>query len=130
MIEHSSFYNNLLKNINKQKSFTITGLTSYSRLLLLKLIKQFSNKKILFIVSTEQSGLKYSADLERIWGIQSSLLPYQNTSLYETLQANLYDYQKQLEILHTKPEIIITPIKILTEKFPSREFFVENELYL
>ena len=128
MIEQSSFYRNFINNIKKQKSFTITGLTSFSRLLMLKYIKELSNKKILFIVSTEQNGLKYSSDLEKLWGLSSALLPYQNTSVYETLPANLYDYQKQLEILQNKPEIVICPIKTLTEKFPTESFFEENKL--
>ena len=53
-LEKSTFFNEFVRNINKQKSFTLTGLTSFSRLLLLKYIKEVSNKKILFITSTEQ----------------------------------------------------------------------------
>ena len=50
-LESASFFDDFQRNINKNKSFTLTGLTSFSRLLLLKYIKEISNKKILFITS-------------------------------------------------------------------------------
>ena len=98
-LEQSSCFDTLVKNIKKQKSFTITGLTTFSRLLLVKYIQKLSNKKILFITSTEQAALRYSVDLEKIWDIKSVLLPYQNTSPYETIQSNIYDYQKQILLI-------------------------------
>jgi len=128
ILENCIFFDKFKKNIIKQKSFTLTGLTAFSRLLLVKYIQEISNKKILFITSTEQTALKYSIDLEKIWNIESVLLPYQNTSPYDTLLGNLYDYQKQIEILRSKPNIVLTPIKSLVEKFPSESFFKENRL--
>ena len=122
-LENSSFYDKFVRNIKTQKSFTLTGLTTFSRLLLVKYIKKISNKKILFITSTEQSALRYSTDFEKIWDIKSSIFPYQNTSPYETMLGNIYDYQKQVDILITKPEIIITPIKAILEKFPNADFY-------
>ena len=96
-LENSIFFDNFLRNVKKQKSFTITGLTTFSRLLLTKYIKKISNKKILFITSTEQNGLKYKSDLETLFDLKSEFLPYQNVSVYETISGNLYDYQRQLE---------------------------------
>ena len=129
-LEQSCIFDQLVKNISKQKSFTLTGLTSFSRLLLLKYIKQISNKKLLFITSTEQNAMRYKTDLERIFSLESDLLPYQNTSVYETVLGNLYDYEKQISILRAKPEIVIAPAKVLTEKFPTANFFEENCLKL
>ena len=123
-------FNKILKNLKQEKSFTITGLTTFSRLLILDYIKKSSSKKILFITSTEQNALKYKADLETIFDISSEFLPYQNISPYETLQINLYDYQKQLEILCNKPEIVIAPIKVFTEKFPDKDFIDNNSFEL
>ena len=57
-LEYASFFDAFVRNIKKGKSFTFTGLTSVSRLLLLKYIKKLSGKKVLFITSTEQSSLK------------------------------------------------------------------------
>lgn len=125
-IENSTFFDNFVRNIKKQKSFTITGLTTFSRLLLVKYIKEISGKKVLFITSTEQSAIRYSVDFDKIWEIKSNMLPYQNTSPYETMQGNIYDYQKQISILRTKPDFIIAPAKVLTEKFPRDIFFQEN----
>ena len=71
-LESSSFFDTFVRNIKKQKSFTITGLTTFSRLLLVKYIKQISGKKVLVITSTEQSALKYSIDLENV---TSSYIP-------------------------------------------------------
>ena len=129
-LENSIFFDNFLRNVKKQKSFTITGLTMFSRLLLIKYIKKISNKKILFITSTEQNGLKYKSDLETLFDLKSEFLPYQNVSVYETISGNLYDYQRQLEILLNKPEIVIAPIKVFYEKFPNEKFYTENVLKL
>ena len=95
-LEMSSFFDALAGNIKKGKSFTFTGLTTFSRLLLLKYIRKLSNKKILFITSTEQSALRYTADLERLFELEAVTLPYQNVSPYEAINTNLYDYQKQI----------------------------------
>ena len=69
-LETSSFYDGINKNIKQGKSFTLTGLTTFSRLLLLKYIRNLSGKKILFITSTEQSALRYSADLDRLLNLK------------------------------------------------------------
>ena len=129
-LEHSQFFDRLLRNIKGQKSFTLTGLTSFSRLLLLKYISALSGKKVLFVTSTEQAGLRYQVDLERIFGIASDFLPYQNISSYETVIGNLYDYGKQIAALRAQANLVITPVKALTEKFPTEKFFKDNSLYL
>ncbi len=129
-LEYSSFFDTFVRNIKKQKSFTLTGLTSFSRLLLLRYIYKLSGKKILLITSTEQTGSKYETDLKKLFNLESVLLPFQNISPYETLPGNIYDYQKQVSILLSKPEIVIAPIRVLTEKFPEYRFFKENSLNL
>ena len=130
MIENSVFFDKFVANLNKQSSFTITGLTTYSKLLLISNILRFSKKKVLFITSTEQAALRYSADLERIFDINSCTIPYQNVSPYETINSNLYDYQKQIDILLNKPAVVIAPVKILLEKFPTKDFLYSNSLNL
>lgn len=127
---NSSFFDSFVRNIKKQKSFTFTGLTSFSRLLLVNYIKILSGKKILFITSTEQAGLKYGVDLERLFDIKASTLPYQNTSPYETLSGNIYDYRNQIDVLRKQPNLVIAPAKVLTEKFPNEKFFQQNSLIL
>ena len=72
--------------------------------------------------------MKYSSDLEKLFDIKTANFPYQNVSPYEAINGNLYDYQKQINILVNQPDIIITPIKALTEKFPTKDFFTEHEL--
>ncbi len=129
-LENASFFDNLVRNIKKQKSFTLTGLTSFSRLLLLKYIYKLSGKKILFITSTEQNALRYTADINRLFDINPETIPYQNISPYETVFGSLYDYQKQISVLKNKPEIVITPVKALLEKMPSEDFFEKNSFML
>ena len=129
-LETSSFFDGFVNKIKNGKSFTLTGLTTFSRLLLLKYIRKLSNKKILFITSTEQSALRYSADLERLFELEAITLPYQNISPYEVINSNFYDYQKQISVLFAQPEIVITPVKSLLEKFPNKEFFKTNSLNL
>ena len=129
-LEKSSFFDSFAGKVRKGKSFTLTGLTAFSRLLLLKYIHSLSGKKILFITSTEQSALRYSADLERLFDLKSETFTYQNISPYETVSDSLYDYQKQISVLINKPEIIIAPIKGLAEKFPQKSFFDKNSFSL
>lgn len=129
-IEQSSFFDKFVRNIKKGKSFTLTGLTIFSRLLLLKYIFKLSGKKVLFITSTEQSALKYSSDLERLFELNSETLPYQNTSPYEVVTGNLYDYARQVNTLLNRPDIVIAPAKVLLEKFPSNTFFENNSFKL
>ncbi len=129
-LEQSSFFDSLVRKIKRQKSFTLTGLTSFSRLLLLDYIYKLSGKKILFITSTEQAGSKYETDLNKLFNLEALLMPFQNISPYETLPGNIYDYQKQIDILISKPEIVIAPVRVLTEKFPEYKFFKENSLNL
>ena len=129
-LETSSFFDTIARNIKLGKSFTFTGLTTFARLLLLKYIRKLSNKKILFITSTEQSALRYSADLERLFELEAVTLPYQNISPYEMVNSNLYDYQKQISILLNQPEIVIAPVKSLLEKFPKDSFFDVNSFSL
>ena len=129
-IETSIFYDYFNKNVKKGKSFTITGLTSFSRILILKYIKELSGKKVLFITSTEQSAIKYSADLENLFDLTSEIFPYQNVSPYDTVSENLYDYQKQLSIFLNCPDIVLLPVKALAEKFPAKDFFDKNSFTL
>lgn len=129
-LEFASFFDKFVRNIKKGKSFTLTGLTIFSRLLLLKYIFKLSGKKVLFITSTEQSALKYSSDLERLFELNSETLPYQNTSPYEVVTGNLYDYARQVNTLLNLPDIVIAPAKVLLEKFPSNTFFENNSFKL
>ena len=129
-LETSSFFDSFVRNLKLGKSFTFTGLTVFSRLLLLKYIRKLSDKKILFITSTEQSALRYSADLERLFELEAVTLPYQNVSPYDTVNPNLYDYQKQISILLNQPDIVIAPVKSLLEKFPKDSFFDINSFSL
>ena len=87
-------------------------------------------KKVLFITSTEQSALKYKADLISYFDNEATIYPYQNSSLYEDVPLNLYDYAAQIRELFSPSNIIITPIKALMEKIPDRRFFKENSLNL
>ena len=128
--DNCSFYKSFERLIKAGRGFTLTGLTSFSRIWMAKNIADISGKKILFITSTEQTALKYNADLEILFGIKSEVLPYTNISPYETLQASLYDYQKQIKVLKNGSDFVIMPIKAITEKFPSIRFFDENKLCL
>ena len=129
-LENASFFDKFIRNIRKEKSFTLTGLTTFSRLLLLDYICKLSDKKVLFVTSTEQAALKYSADLERLFEREAETIPYQNISPYEVVVGNLYDYAKQIDTLEAKPNLVFTPVKTLLEKFPSEKFFEENSFSL
>lgn len=112
------------------KSFAVTGLTSFLRLLLVQKIGEISGGRILFVVASEQNALKYQNDLKTAFNIDAEILPYQNVSLYESISPNLYDYAKQIEILNSDTNVIIAPVKALLEKFPDKKFFEENSIKL
>ena len=114
-LKNSSFSDHLIRNIKKQKSFTLTGLTTFSRLLLLDFICKLSGKKVLFVTPTEQAALKYSADLERLFERSAETIPYQNISPYEVVVGNLYDYAKQIDTLEAQPDLVFAPVKVLLE---------------
>lgn len=129
-LEHSRNLKNLKRNVVNSKSFTITGLTSFLRLLLVQEISKLSKKKVLFITANEQNALKYQNDLRNAFAIESEVFPYQNVSLYETVSPNLYDYSKQLQILNSNANVIISPVKALLEKFPDKNFIRDNSINL
>lgn len=118
------------RNLSMSKSFVITGLTSFLRLLLVQKIGEISNQNILFVTASEQNALKYQNDLKTAFDIDAEVLPYQNVSLYESVSPNLYDYAKQIEILDSDAKIIIAPVKALLEKFPDKKFFEKNSIKL
>lgn len=114
--------------VKSRYSFAVTGLVTLLRLLLVQKAHEISGKKILFITSTEQNALKYQNDLKKAFGVQSSLLPFQNISMYESVASNVYDYAEQLKILREKPDIVIAPVKTLLEKFPDEKFLKDNSI--
>ena len=81
--------------LTKSFSFAITGLTTILRLFLITKIKKITDKKILFITSTEQSALKYQNDLLKAFNEKTELIPFQNISMYESVSPNRYDYAEQ-----------------------------------
>ena len=109
--------------LKKKCSFTLSGLTAFLRLLLVADISK--EKKIIFVVNTEQTALKYKHDLENLFDIKSEIFPYQDVSLYDGVSQNLYRYAKQIEILQSieNTNVLIAPVKSLLEKFPSYNFF-------
>ena len=109
--------------LKKKCSFTLSGLTAFLRLLLVADISK--EKKIIFVVNTEQTALKYKHDLEKLFDIKSEIFPYQDVSLYDGVNQNLYRYAKQIEILQSieNTNVLIAPVKSLLEKFPSYDFF-------
>ena len=120
----------LERMIFRSQSFSVTGLTGLLRLLLIDRIRKLSGKKLLIITSTEQDALKYKNDFKHGFDLETELLPFQNISMYETLNPNRYDYAEQIRILRAKPDIVIAPVKVLLEKFPREKFFKENSIYL
>ena len=114
--------------VKARMSFAVTGLVTILRMLLVKKTHEISKKKILFITSTEQNALKYQSDFKRAFGVETSLLPFQNISMYESIDTNVYDYAEQVKILREKPDIVIAPVKTLLEKFPKEEFYQKNAL--
>jgi len=128
--ENNKNFSRIKRNLVASKSFVITGLTSFLRLLLLDKIAEVSGKKVLFITASEQNALKYQNDLKIAFDVDASIFPYQNVSMYEGVSPNLYDYSKQLEILNSGANFVIAPVKALLEKFPKKDFIKKNSINL
>lgn len=128
--ENNKNFSHFKRNLSTSKSFVVTGLTSFLRLLLVQKIGEISGGRILFVVASEQNALKYQNDLKTAFSIDAQVLPYQNVSLYESVSPNLYDYAKQIEILNSDAKVIIAPVKALLEKFPTKDFFEQNSIKL
>ena len=75
-------------NIKNNKSFVVTGITSFFKLILINRIKKYTDKKILFVTSTEQSALKYQNDYNQVFDTYVELLPFQSVSCYEGIFSN------------------------------------------
>lgn len=121
-------YQSFKHDVLAKMSFAVTGLVTLLRLLLIQKTHEISKKKVLVITSTEQNALKYQNDLKKAYGVDASLLPLQNISMYESVSSNVYDYAEQLKILMEKPDIVITPVKTLLEKFPDENFIRKNSV--
>ena len=121
-------YMNFARNLSCNLSFYVSGLTSFSRLILLDRIKRLTKRKILFITASEQNALKYQNDLHKAFDIDARILPYQNISMYEEISSNKYDYAEQIKVLREAPEVVIAPVKVFLEKFPAPKFFDENKI--
>ena len=79
----------------KSKSFTVSGVTSFFRLILLNKIQEFSGKKILVVTSNEQSSLKLQSDYKKIFGKKFLSLKPSNKEFLELL----YEYIKLQDTL-------------------------------
>ena len=127
---NQNFLNNekLFAFLKKNRSFTLSGLTSFLRLLLVAQINK--EKRVIFITNTEQNALKYKHDLEKLLSIESEIFPYQDVSIYDGVSQNLYRYAKQLEIIENAKniQILIVPVKSLLEKFPDESFYKNNTI--
>ena len=113
-------------NVKSGLPFKVTGLTAMLRLYLTVKCKEISDKKILFLTSSEQNALKYKNDFEKAYNTETEIMPFQNISMYETVNSNKYDYAEQVKILLNKPDIVICPIKSALEKFPEEKFYTDN----
>lgn len=116
--------------LKKRISFAMGGITNCSKLFILADFLLKNNKKLVYIVETEQAALKYCNDLKKMFNIDAIIFPYQDGSIYDTNSKNLYKYAKQINILNSalSNEILIVPQKALFEKFPDKNFFEINTL--
>lgn len=118
--------------INQHTSFAVSGITNCAKLVILAQILIKNNKKIIFVVETEQTALKFQNDLKKLFDKEAVIFPYQDGSIYDTNSKNLYKYAKQINILQNQQnaQIIIIPQKALFEKFPDSNFFKINNIQI
>ena len=118
--------------LNKKVSFAVSGITNCAKLILLSQLLEKNNKKVVFVVDTEQNALKFQNDLKNLFEINATIFPYQDGSIYDTNSKNLYKYAKQVQILNDffSEKIVIIPQKALFEKFADFSFFKEKNVLI
>lgn len=115
--------------INKKTSFVFSGITNCAKLIILSQLIIKKEKKLFFVVDTEQNALKFQNDLKNLFSIESVIFPYQDGTIYDSNTKNLYKYAKQLQFLQFQDtNIVIIPQKALFEKFPDKSYFKENSI--
>lgn len=122
------FLNKILLS-DMAKNISLQGLLSPIDILLIKHIIQ-KNKKVLFIVPDEQTALKYQKDFNSLLNIEADIFPMQEISFYSELEKNYYIYNEQINILLSKPAVILLPLKAIFEKFPKEQFYIKNSIDL
>lgn len=112
------------------KSYAISCTSPLGKTFFINEISRY--KKLLFVVDSEQTALKYKNDLQLLFEQKSVVFPYQESGLYDANIPNIYKYAEQISILEkfSDEKIIILPLRAGFEKFPSREFFSENSINL
>lgn len=119
-------YDSFRQRVKDRVTFAVTGLTTFLRLFLLSKVQK--QNPTIFITSTEQNALKYQSDLKTIFNLDAQIMPFQDVSMYEPIDPNLYDYASQVNLLLNKPKLIICPVKAMLEKFPNTDFFKKNSI--
>ena len=106
---------------------SLTSLNNPLRLLIFKTILSYG-KKVLYITPNEQAALKFQKDIENFCNIDAKILPSQDINFYDDVEKNYYIYQEQINVLLNSCDIVATPVKSLFEKFPTRNFYIENSI--
>ena len=119
-------YDSFRQRVKDRVTFAVTGLTTFLRLFLLSKVQK--QNPTIFITSTEQNALKYQSDLKTIFNLDAQIMPFQDVSMYEPIDPNLYDYASQVNLLLNKPKLIICTVKAMLEKFPNTDFFKKNSI--
>lgn len=121
------FINNFIKN--SAKNLVLSGFLAPLNLFLIKELLE-KNKKVLYIVSDEQTALKAQKDLKNLINIDSFVFPFQEIDFYSELEKNYYIYQEQINILLNLPNVVFISVKALLEKFPACTFYKDNRIEL
>jgi len=116
--------------LQKHVSFAVSGITNCAKIIILAQMLIKNGKKLVFVVDSEQSALKFQNDLKNLFLKDAVIFPFQDGSIYDTNSKNLYKYARQIRILQNenKNDIIIIPQKALFEKFPGSSFFKKNNI--
>ncbi len=112
------------------KSFAISCVSPLGKTFFINSISKF--KKLLLVVDSEQTALKYKNDLQLLFNQKSVVFPYQESGLYDANIPNIYKYAEQISILEnfSDEKIIILPLRAGFEKFPTPKFFLKNSIDL
>ncbi len=112
-----------------KKNLLLQGVLSPVDLFLIKDIIH-KGKKVLFVVSDDQTALKYQKDFSNLLNIETEVLPSQEISFYSELDKNYYIYNEQVNIILSKPDIVIAPVKGLFEKFPEPKYYSDSSIII
>lgn len=132
-IKNSEVFGKIKRYLTTETSFAVNCINSAGKVLLNSVFSEY--RRIVLIVDSEQTAIKYKNDLKITADKETVIFPYQDSGLYDANIPNIYKYAEQVSVIQKLGteacnDIILLPLRAAFEKFPQKQFFEENSINL